>query len=283
MNFKDFKKQQQEFTESVKKLIQPAKNNYKDDRFWKFTKDAAGNANAIIRFLPQKDLSKSPVQLIYKHGSQIKGRWLIDECPVTIGKKCPICEYAGEIWDSNEDLARKLYRSKRYVANILVIDDPSEPENNGKIFLFSFGKKIYDKILEIIAPEDEDEESFNIFDFDEGVNFKLKITQVGGHNNYDKSKFLLTKKSIGDDKKQEEVFNSLYDLDKFLDPELFKTYETLQQKLNSILNNTNVTTKNIQEEIKKETKLEPVEEVSEENVEEVDEEDIDFDALLADD
>ena len=145
MDFKAFKKQQAALKDSVAKLAQKPTNNYADDRFWNLTKDTAGNANATIRFLPQQDPSKAPIVLTFRHAFQTEGRWFIEECPHTIGEKCPVCEYSSSLWDSNEDEARKHWRAKGYIANVLIVDDPANPENNGQVKLFKFGKKIYDK------------------------------------------------------------------------------------------------------------------------------------------
>jgi len=283
MKFSDFKKKQSELTSAIEKMAaSPAKKNYEDERFWSFTKDSAGNANATIRFLPQQDLSKSPIVLTFRHGFQSAGRWFIEDCPHTVGEKCPVCEQSTAIWNEDEDTARKYWRAKTYIANILVVDDEANPENNGKVFLWKFGKQLYDIILETLAPEDEDEEGVNVFDFDEGLNFKLKVVQKSGYNNYQKSKFVMSKTAIDEDI-QEQVFNSIHDLDEFLDKDKFKTYDEMLQKFTSVIGAKPVAP--IQETKPAKTpdpvKSEPVED--EVPWEDNDDDDVDFDALLAED
>jgi hypothetical protein len=287
MNFAEFKKQQASLKDSVAKLAQKPANNYADDRFWNLTKDTAGNANATIRFLPQQDPSKAPIVLTFRHAFQKEGRWFIEECPHTIGEKCPVCEYSSANWESNEDEARMHWRAKGYIANILVVDDPANPENNGKVFMYKFGKKLYDMVMEMVAPEDEDETGVNVFDFDEGVNFKLKLVQKSGFNNYDKSKFV-TKSSAIDDSVQETVYDGIFDMDEFFDKKRFKSYDELVAKLNGSQNANSVPS--IQDEINKNKKAvdekkaaeTPVDTGSDDDVDQ-DNEEIDFDALLADD
>jgi hypothetical protein len=287
MNFKDFKKQQASLKDSVAKLAQKPANNYADERFWNLTKDSAGNANATVRFLPQQDPAKAPVVLTFRHAFQKEGRWFIEPCPHTIGEKCPVCEYSSANWESNEDEARMHWRNKGYIGNILIVDDEANPENNGKVFMYKFGKKLYDMVMEAVAPEDADEEGTNVFDFDEGVNFKLKLVQKAGYNNYDKSKFVAKATAIPE-KTQEAVYDGLFDLDEFFEAKLFKTYDELVAKLAG--SNTASAVPSIQDEIAKNTKAvaekkakedAPVEDADED--EDEDEEEIDFDALLEDD
>ncbi len=282
MDFRTFKKNQSKLQESVTNLAKAPTNQYQDDRFWSLKKDSSGNANATIRFLPQKDPSTSPILLTFRHAFKNAGKWFIDECPFTIGEKCPVCEYSQSIWGSNETVARLHWRTKSYIANIIVVSDENNPENEGKVFLYKFGKKIYDKVLEIIAPEDEDETSVNIFKFDEGLNFKLKLVQVGGYNNYDKSKFLMTPSAIadGDMNKQEAIFNAIHELAEFTDPKKFKTYDELLIKLNG--SQAAKTVPPLETEYKQ-TEIIPEEKKTGEDDTVEDTDDIDFDALLSDD
>ena len=288
MDFKKFKKSQKKLKEAITKLAQTPANSYADERFWNLTKDSVGNANAIIRFCPQQDPDEAPILLTFRHGFQIQGKWFIEECPNTIGEKCPVCEHSSAIWNSNEKEARKFWRAKSYIGNILVIKDETNPENEGKVFLYKFGKTIYDKIMDRCAPEDVDEEGVNIFDFDEGLDFKLKMIQKGGYNNYDKSAFLFKSSAIsdGDEKKQEKVFKSIIELKEFIDPERFKSYDALLKKLTSFTSAKLVPS--IDAEMKKEVKKEEKKEAesfdsSDEDIEDSDaDDDIDFDALLAD-
>ncbi len=296
MNFKDFKKNQSNIKDSIKKLIKPANNSYADDRFWSITKDTTGNGSATIRFLPQKDPSESPIVLTFRHAFQNKGKWFIEECPYTIGGKCPVCEHSSAIWNSNEDEARKFWRTKSYIANILVIKDPANPENDGKVFMFKFGKKIYDMVMNRIAPdidEGEEEESINVFDFDEGLDFKMKLCQVSGYNNYDKSSFAFKTSAVGNGeaKKQEAIYNIIYELKEFMDESRFKTYDQLLTKLTN--SQSAQTVPSIQSEFVDEVTKKPTMEEKKEKIvkkfdadteeEGTEEEDIDFDSLLADD
>jgi len=282
MDFRKFKKNQTKMKEALTKLAATPSNSYQDDRFWGLKKDTVGNANATIRFLPLKDPAKSPLLLTFRHAFQTEGKWFIEECPVTIGKKCPVCEYSASIWNSDEKKARAHWRTKTYIGNILVVTDEANPENEGKVFLYKFGKSIHDIIMERVAPEDDDEEGLNVFDFDEGANFKLKLVQKGDYNNYEKSKFVITPSAIadGDIKKQEAIFDKIYDLDEFTKEERFKTYDELAAKLYKT--STSVKVKPIQEEIEEAKTVKKVKEIKAEPDEEDDSDadDIDFEALL---
>ncbi len=290
MNFKDFKKKSASLSETVSNMAAQPNNSWQDDRFWSMTKDTVGNSVAVIRFLPQQDFSLSPFQLTFRHSFQTAGKWFIDDCPVTIGENCPICEHSSSIWNSDEKEARKIYRKKAYIANILVISDPANPENDGHVFLFKFGKSIFDMIMEVVAPEDEDETGVNVFDFDDGLNFKLKMVQKSGYNNYDKSKFLpdLAPIAGGDEGKQEEIFKLILPFDEFIDKNKFKSYNELLQKFSNFSNSNNITA-SIEEDINNGAKQTPASELIaaeefNEKVQEIQETDdeFDFDALLAD-
>ena len=286
MNFADFKKKQVNLSESIDKLKNLSKSSYIDERVWNLKKDAAGNALATIRFLPQKDLANAPIILLNRHSFQVGGKWFIDDCPVTIGKECPVCEHSSAIWKSDEDRGRMFWRKKTYISNILVIEDSAAPENNGKVFIFKYGVKIYEKLMEAISPEDKDETGVNIFDFDEGLNFKLKLTQVGGHNNYDKSKFVTLPSAIGngDIKVQEEVYNQIYDLTEFVDPTKFKSYDDLLKKFKNMIATPGLNKSYSDKvETEKKEKIETPPEETKKETEETSSEEFDFDALLNDD
>jgi hypothetical protein len=243
MGFEEFKKAQkkQDETEFVKE--EEKAKSFKDERLWSFTADKTGNASAIIRFLPQKDPSKPPYQKLFQHSVQNKanGRWLIDECPWTIKVSCPICKYASEVYSQDSSFAKKTW----YVTNILVVKDELNPEAEGKVFLWKFGKEIF-KIIEsaIKGNEEKEIEPKKVFNFLEGHDFKLKVYKksIPGFDNpvnkYDESFFVKNPSEIyeGDDKKQEFVYDSIYSLDEFIDPKRFKTEEELQRKLSNFLN-----------------------------------------------
>lgn len=214
-----------------------------DDRFWVPETDKAGNGMAIIRFLPAPAVDGDdalPWVRIFNHGFQGPGGWLIDGCLTTIGQKCPVCEHNGNLWnsgnDANKDIARKQKRKVNYIANVLIISDPKNPENEGQVKLFKFGKKIFDKISEAMNPEFEDEKAVNPFDFWEGANFKLKMRQVEGYRNYDKSEFESVSPLFdGDDAKLESIWKKEYSLNEYLDPKQFKSYEQIKSRLEKVL------------------------------------------------
>lgn len=285
MGFKEFKNNQKKLSEAINKMKnQGNQNSYVDERFWNGNKDSSGNGVATIRFLPQKNFDASPIILTYRHGFQLNGKWFIEPCPVTIGEKCPVCEHSQSIWSSNENLARDLWRKKTYIANILVIEDPANPENNGTVKLFKFGKGLYDNIMSIVAPEDEDEEGVNVFDFDEGLNFKWKLVQKGGYNNYDKSKFIMNPNSIGngDESIQEQIYNKIFDFEEFVNPKGYKSYDDLLKKFREVMNKPSINApKTHEENLNTAKKQEKTIESEDETVNEEDD-DFDFDSLLND-
>jgi len=214
-----------------------------DTRFWQPEVDKAGNGMAVIRFLPAPGVDGDdalPWVRVFSHGFQGPGGWFIDNCLTTLNDKCPVCEHNNTLWNSgieaNKDVARKQKRKLSYVANILVISDPSNPENEGQVKLFKFGKKIFDKITEAMNPEFADETPVNPFDMWEGANFKLKIRNVEGYRNYDKSEFAEKSALLdGDDAKLEALWKQEYSLKEFLDPKHFKPYEVLKARLDKVL------------------------------------------------
>jgi hypothetical protein len=214
-----------------------------DTRFWQPSVDKSGNGMAVIRFLPAPAVDGDdalPWVRTFSHGFQGPGGWFIDNCLTTLNEKCPVCEHNNTLWNSgieaNKEIARKQKRKLSYVANILVVSDPSNPENEGQIKLFKFGKKIFDKITEAMNPEFADETPINPFDMWEGANFKLKIRNVEGYRNYDKSEFADKSALLdGDDEKLEALWKKEYSLKEFTDPSNFKSYEVLKAKLDKVL------------------------------------------------
>jgi hypothetical protein len=214
-----------------------------DDRFWQPDVDAAGNGYAVIRFLdtPAVDGEDGlPWVQIWSHGFQGPGGWYIENSLTTMGKNDPVSEYNTVLWNSgieaNKEIARKQKRKLTYIANVLVVSDAKRPENEGKVFLYKFGKKIFDKIKEKLEPQFADETPLNPFDFWKGANFKVKIRQVEGYRNYDKSEFEAAAPLLnGDDAQIEKVWKSAHSLKDFLKPENFKTYDELKAKLNKVL------------------------------------------------
>jgi hypothetical protein len=214
-----------------------------DTRFWQPQVDKAGNGMAIVRFLPAPSVDGDealPWVRVFSHGFQGPGGWFIDNCLTTLNEKCPVCEHNNTLWNSgieaNKDIARKQKRKLSYVANILVVSDPSNPENEGQVKLFKFGKKIFDKITEAMNPEFADETPVNPFDMWEGANFKLKIRNVEGYRNYDKSEFA-DKSALfdGDDDKLEELWKSEFSLKEFTEKRNFKSFEQLKTRLDKVL------------------------------------------------
>lgn len=210
------------------------------DKFWKAETDKSGNGFAIIRFLPGKTDEDVPFIKSYNHGFQGPGgKWFIENCPTTIGQNCPVCEANGVLWnsgiESDKEIVRERKRRQSFIANVLVISDPKNPDNEGKVFLFKFGAKIFDKLVDKMQPQFEDEEPVNPFDPVEGANFKLKIRRVEGYANFDKSEFEDTSAVEGD---LDEILSQVTNLSDFLDPKNFKAYDALQTKLNGVLGTT---------------------------------------------
>ena len=198
-----------------------------------------GNGYAIIRFLPEPEGCDLPWSRVYTHAFQGTGGWYIENSLTTLGQKDPVSEHNSELWnsgsDANKEIARKQKRRLSYYSNIYVVSDPTNPENEGKVFLYKYGKKIFDKIMEAMKPEFADETPINPFDFWAGANFKLKIRRVEGYQNYDKSEFGSAEALFDDDAKLETIYNSLYNLNEFTDANNFKSYEKLKERLDSVL------------------------------------------------
>jgi hypothetical protein len=233
-----------QLTKAIQDTVQSAESGSKEDtRFWQPEVDKAGNGMAIIRFLPAPGVDGDdalPWVKIFNHGFQGPGGWYIENSLTTLGQKDPVSEYNSTLWNSgieaNKEIARKQKRRLTYIANILVVSDPKHPENEGQIKLFKFGKKIFDKITEAMNPEFADETPVNPFDFWDGANFKLKIRNVEGYRNYDKSEFDSPSALFGgDDEKLEQLWKKEYSLKEFLDPKNFKSFDTLKAKLDKVL------------------------------------------------
>ena len=231
-------------TKAIETTTQTAEAGSKDDtRFWQPTVDKSGNGMAVIRLLPAPSIDGDdglPWVRRFDHGFQGPGGWFIDNCLTTVGDKCPVCEHNSTLWNSgveaNKEIVRKQKRRLSYVANIYVISDPSNPENEGTVRLYKFGKKIFDKISEVMNPEFPDETPLNPFDLWEGANFKLKIRNVEGYRNYDKSEFV-DKSALfdGDDAKLEAIYTKEHSLKDFTDKKHFKPYEQLKARLDKVL------------------------------------------------
>ena len=214
--------------------------SFGDDRIWKPERDKSGNGFAIIRFLPQPEGEDLPWARVWNHGFQGPGGWYIENSLTTIGQKDPVSEYNTTLWnngtDAGKDQARKQKRRLNYYSNIYVIKDGSNPQNEGKVFLYRYGKKIFDKLNECMNPEFEDETPINPFDFWEGADFKLKVRTLDGFVNYDKSEFDSPSALFdGDECALEKVYNQKHSLSELISPDNFKTYSELKQQLDRAL------------------------------------------------
>ena len=215
-------------------------NKYTDDRIWKPTVDKSNNGYAVIRFLPASEGSELPWNRYWDHGFKgPTGRWYIERSLTSIGQTDPVGELNSKLWnsgiESDKEVARKQKRRLHHVSNILVVSDPGNPANEGKVFLFQYGKKIFDKLMDAMQPEFQDEDPINPFDFWSGANFKLKIRDVEGYRNYDKSDFDTPGALQDDDTKLEQVWNSEYSLQEFIGADQFKSYDDLKTKLYRVL------------------------------------------------
>lgn len=218
-------------------------NSYSDPnegKLWKPVRDKAGNGFAVIRFLPAPPGEEMPFVRVWDHGFQgPTGLWYIENSLTTIGQDDPVSEYNGKLWNSgneeDKEIARKQKRRLKYYSNIYVVKDPANPENEGKVFLFGYGKKIFDKLNDLMNPTFEDEEPVNPFDLWEGANFRLKIRTVDKFPNYDKSDFDAPGPLFEDDAEMEAVWNQEHKLQELLDPKNFKSYSELKTKLYRVL------------------------------------------------
>ena len=219
------------------------KKSYVDERLWKPELDKSGTGQAVIRFLPAKDGEELPWIKLWKHAFQgPTGKWFIENSLTTLNQKDPVSEHNSELWntglESYKETARKQKRKLEYYSNIYVVSAPKHPENNGKVFLFRYGKKIFDKIMAAMQPEFEDETPINPFDFWEGANFKLKIRKVDGFWNYDKSEFDGVSALSDDDDALDAIWQKQYPLADFHAPSNFKSYDELKRRLDDVLSGT---------------------------------------------
>ena len=243
MSFADMKKKRgdklQTLLKETAKINQPAGYQNDDDRFWRPELDKSGNGMALVRFLPAPDGEDLPWARSWNHGFQGPGGWYIENSLTTLGQKDPVSEYNSQLWNSgieaNKEIARKQKRRLTYISNVLVIKDPTNPQNEGQVRLYKYGKKIWDKINDQMNPEFEDETPLNPFDLWEGANFKLKIRKVDGFSNYDKSEFEASTPVNDEDSKMEELWKTEHSLSEFTDPKNFKTYSELKEKLDRVL------------------------------------------------
>ena len=243
MSFANLKKQSKlgSLTAKLVKEVEKMNNNGAsgDDRLWKLDVDKSGNGYAVIRFLPAPENEDLPFVKLYSHAFQGSGGWYIENSLTTLGQKDPVSEYNSQLWnngtDAGKEMARKQKRKLTYISNIYVVKDPANPENEGKTFLFKYGKKIFDKLTAAMQPEFEDEEAIDPFDFWQGANFKLKAKNVAGYRNYDSSEFAAVSPLLDDDDAMESIWKKELSLSEFVAPDQFKTYDALKVRLEYVL------------------------------------------------
>ena len=243
MSFASLKKQSNlgSLTAKLVKEVEKVNNSSGggDERLWKPELDKTGNGYAVIRFLPAPDKEEIPWAKLYTHAFQGPGGWYIENSLTTVGGKDPVSDYNRELWnsgnESDKDVVRKQKRKLSYYSNIYVVKDPTNPQNEGKVFLFKYGKKIFDKVMEAMQPEFEDESPINPFDFWQGANFKLKIVKKDGFWNYDKSEFDSVSPLLDDDDALEAIWKKEYSLAAVTAADQFKSYEDLERRLKYVL------------------------------------------------
>jgi hypothetical protein len=219
------------------------KKSYVDERLWKPQVDKSGNGYAVLRFLPAIEGEEMPWVRVWNHAFQgPTGQWFIENSLTTLNQKDPVSEYNSQLWnsgvESDKEIARKQKRKLQYYANVYVVEDTMNPDNNGKIMLYRFGKKIFDKLMEAMQPEFADETPINPFDMWEGANFKLKIRKVDGYWNYDKSEFESPSQLKSTDEELEAIYKKEHSLAEFLAPSNFKSYDELKTRLDTVLSGT---------------------------------------------
>jgi hypothetical protein len=245
MSFSDLKKQSKlgSLTAKLVKEVEKMNNNTSsgDDRVWKLECDKGGNGYAVIRFLPAPNGEDLPFVKLYSHAFQGSGGWYIENSLTTLNQKDPVSELNSELWnngtDAGKEVARKQKRKLTYVSNIYVVKDPANPSNEGKVFLYKFGKKIFDKLTAAMQPEFEDEQAIDPFDFWQGANFKLKAKNVAGYRNYDSSEFAAQGALLTDDDEMEAVWKKQYSLAELVAADQFKSYDELKKRLDYVLGN----------------------------------------------
>ena len=249
MSFANLKKQSKlgSLTQKLVKEVEKMNNNggQGDDRLWKLECDKSGNGYAVIRFLPAPDGEDLPFVKLYSHAFQGPGGWYIENSLTTLGQKDPVSEYNTTLWnngtDAGKETARKQKRKLTYISNIYVVKDPANPENEGKVFLYKYGKKIFDKLTAAMQPEFEDEEAIDPFDFWQGANFKLKAKNVAGYRNYDSSEFTAVTPLLDDDDALEALWKKENSLAELVANDQFKSYDELKTRLSYVLGNKKVT------------------------------------------
>ena len=291
MSFENFKKKD---GDQLSKLLNTVseetgkveKKNYNDERIWKPTVDKAGNGYAVIRFLPtQNDEENGPWVRYWDHGFKgPTGQWFIEKSLTSLGQECPVSEMNSKLWNSgaeaDKQTARERKRRLHYVSNILVVSDPSSPQNEGKVFLYQFGKKIYEKIVDLMQPQFPDEKPVNPYSWESGADFQLKIRNVEGYRNYDKSEFKSVSPIYADDEaKQKTVYEQLHNLGEWIDPKNYLTYDEMRTKLANVLGES--VSRTIKEYVALDETASPAAHPSANNVDDSDDDTLSYFAKLA--
>jgi hypothetical protein len=271
MSFSDLKKQSKlgsltaKLVKEVEKMNNTASSG--DDRVWKLECDKSGNGYAVIRFLPAPNGEDLPFVKLYSHAFQGSGGWYIENSLTTLNQRDPVSELNTELWnngtDSGKEIARKQKRKLTYVSNIYVVKDPANPDNEGKVFLYKYGKKIFDKITAAMQPEFEDETPIDPFDFWQGANFKLKAKNVAGYRNYDSSEFAAQSSLLDDDDAMEAIWKKQYSLAELVAADQFKSYDELKKRLDYVLGNKTARRQDPEVADEEETSRGPVRELDE--------------------
>ena len=257
MSFSNLKKQSSlgNLTQRLVKEVEKQNNTGGgggDDRLWKPEMDKSGTGYAVIRFLPAVDGEDLPWVKLFSHAFQGPGGWFIENSLTTIGGKDPVSELNRELWNSgnvkDKETVRTQKRKLSFYSNIYVVKDPANPQNEGKVFLYKFGKKIFDKIMDVMQPEFDDETPINPFDFWSGANFKLKLQKKDGYWNYDKSEFDTPSALLDDDEALEAIWKKQYSLAALVAPDQFKTYEELKKRLDYVLGKGSTRRSSVEEE-----------------------------------
>ena len=242
MSFNELKRNRGGFDKlqsALEKESEASTKNFADDRYWKPELDKSGNGYAVLRFLPAANGEELPWIQYWDHGFQGPGGWFIEKSLTTLGKADPVSEHNTTLWntgdDANKDIARKQKRRLHYVSNVLVVSDPKHPEFEGKVMLYRYGKKIFEKIKDVMQPQFEDESPLNPFDLWEGADFKLKVRKVDGYWNYDKSEFSAPAPLSEDDSELESIYNKQHSLAELIAPDQFKSYDELKEKMERVL------------------------------------------------
>ena len=257
MSFSDLKKQSKlgsltsKLVKEVEKMNSPQGG---DDRLWKPEMDKSGNGYAVVRFLPAPEGEDLPWVKMYSHAFQGPGGWYIENSLTTTGGKDPVSELNTRLWnsgvDADKETARKQKRKLSYYSNIYVVKDPANPQNEGRVFLYKYGKKSFDKVMAAMQPEFEDEDPINPFDFWQGADFKIKIKKVAGYWNYDSSEFARPSALLdGDDDALEALWKKEYSLAELVAADQFKDYETLKKRLDNVLGNAAPARRPVAEEV----------------------------------